>query len=367
MADKGAADKTEKPTPKKLQEGRKQGQVPRSPDLAAWVTVLAFTYLLPSVITGIHDEFAAWMQSLPSVTKDPDITKVLTNTTAFCAAAGVTMLPLLGVVVLGALLAGLAQGGARPYFSRVKPKFSKVNPMAGLKKLVSPQSVWELAKNLIKLSVVGFVAWQLMKSMTPVLIGSGSLPLVTVASTVSSDAISLVRTVAMVALVVGAADYMVARRRIAKSMMMSLKEVKDEHKQSDGDPMMKGQIRRRAMAIARNRMMADIPDADVVLVNPTHVAVALKYTPGRGAPRVLAKGKGQVAARIREVATENRVPLVEDVPLARALYKSCEIGAEIPAEMFTAVAKVLAFVMALKARGAAAGFHSGRQLALSQR
>jgi flagellar biosynthetic protein FlhB len=138
---------------------------------------------------------------------------------------------------------------------------------------------------------------------------------------------------------------------------MSKQEVKEEYKRTEGDPHVKGQIRARQHAMARNRMMSDVPTADVVLVNPTHVAVALRYEPEKGAPRVVAKGQGNIASKIRDLATENRIPMIQDVPLARALYGSCEIGMEVPAEFYGAVAKVLAFVMSLKSRGSAAGTH----------
>jgi flagellar biosynthesis protein FlhB len=154
-----------------------------------------------------------------------------------------------------------------------------------------------------------------------------------------------------------AADYFVVRRRTNKQLRMTKEEVKQEHKNTEGDPHVKGQIRARQMAMARNRQMADVPTADVVMVNPTHVAVALRYDPAKGAPRVIAKGRGAVAAKIRELASQHRIPMVQDVPLARALERSVEVGQEIPAEFYGAVAKVLAFVMSLKARGSAAGVH----------
>ena len=142
---------------------------------------------------------------------------------------------------------------------------------------------------------------------------------------------------------------------------MSKKEVLDEHKQSEGDPQLKGAIRSKQIAMSRNRMIAEVGNADVVLVNPTHVAVALRYEPGTGAPRVIAKGQGHVASRIRAVAAEKRVPMVEDVPLARALHAAWALGQEIPGHLYVAVAKVLAFVMALRRRGAAAGTHRAPQ------
>jgi flagellar biosynthetic protein FlhB len=157
--------------------------------------------------------------------------------------------------------------------------------------------------------------------------------------------------------VLAAADYFVVRKKSMKQLKMSKEDIKQEHKQQEGDPHVKGQIRSRQMAMARNRQMADVPKADVVMVNPTHVAVALRYDPAKGAPRVLAKGSGAIATKIRELATEHRIPMVQDVPLARALHAGCEVGQEIPPEFYGAVAKVLAFVMSLKAKGAASGTH----------
>jgi flagellar biosynthetic protein FlhB len=158
------------------------------------------------------------------------------------------------------------------------------------------------------------------------------------------------------------ADFAVVRRRNSKSLKMTKEEVKEEHKSAEGDPHTKSQRRSRALAMARNRMLRDVPSADVVLVNPTHVAVALKYDPAKGAPRVVAKGADNIAAKIREVAEKNRVPMVRDVTLARTLYGSVEIGQEIPPDLYKAVATVLAFIMTLKKRGSVAGTHEIRPL-----
>lgn len=366
MADKGAAARTEKPTPKRRREGVKNGQVARAPDLAAWTTVLLLTYLLPGVVSKLHDILTAWLQGITDVADDPSMSSVLPRTLDMCVQAGTAMLPLMLTVVAGAVIAGAAQGGARPYLARAKPKFSRINPGQGIKKVFSATSLWELVKNIIKLTMVAFVSYRVLTTMVPTMMQAGSLPIASITATVATDAISLIRILALVGLAIGASDYLVSRRRVSKQLMMSRKEIQEEHKQSDGDPMVKSALRRRALAIVRNRMMLDIPEADVVLVNPTHVAVALKYSPGRGAPRVIAKGSGTVAARIRQVATEARVPLVEDIPLARAIYKSCDVGQEIPTEMFTAVARILAFVMGLRARGAQAGFHAASQIALAR-
>jgi flagellar biosynthesis protein FlhB len=196
-----------------------------------------------------------------------------------------------------------------------------------------------------------------MKDVVPVLMTAGQLQLRSLLGVVNATTLGLIRAAAMAGIVMAAADYFVVRRRTNKQLRMTKEEVKQENKNTEGDPHVKGQIRARQMAMARNRQMADVPTADVVMVNPTHVAVALRYDPEKGAPRVIAKGRGAIAAKIRELAGQHRIPMVQDVPLARALERSVEVGQEIPAEFYGAVAKVLAFVMSLKARGSAAGVH----------
>jgi len=166
-------------------------------------------------------------------------------------------------------------------------------------------------------------------------------------------------------LAMAGADFAVVRKRNNKSLKMSKHEIKEEFKSQEGDPHVRSQRRSLQMAMRRNRMMADVPFADVVIVNPTHVAVALRYDSARGAPRVVAKGGDHVAARIRAIAEENRIPMVADVPLARTLFKACEIGQEIPPDLYKAVATVLAFIMTLKKRGSAAGVHKVKTLALA--
>src|ERR671921_720864 len=186
---------------------------------------------------------------------------------------------------------------------------------------------------------------------------SGALPLSAVTATFTDSAVLMIRVVAVTGLVIAVADYVVVRRQTMKQLKMTKYEIQQEHKNSEGDPHVKAQRRATQMAMSRNRMMAEVATADVLLVNPTHVAVALRYEADRGAPRVVAKGADEVAAKLRERAAEARVPLVQDVPLARALHASCEIGQEVPAQLFTAVARVLAFVMQLSARGVRGGFH----------
>jgi flagellar biosynthesis protein FlhB len=210
-------------------------------------------------------------------------------------------------------------------------------------------------KVLIKSSVVGFLAYGAVQAMMP-LVG-GLMPIEVVMSKATNEISNLFVSVSVAGLVMAAADYAMQRRRIGKQIRMSHSEIKQEHKQAEGDPLVKSAIRSRQLAAARNRMVADVATADVLLVNPTHVAVALRYDPEQGAPRVVARGAGAIAAKIREAAAAERVPLVQDVPLARALYRHCEVGQEIPRELWAAVAQVLAFVLSRRNAGQHGGEH----------
>jgi flagellar biosynthetic protein FlhB len=352
-----SSSKTEKPTPKKLKDARREGQIARSPDVSAWLGILVASFILEHTARAVMRDARELMIAATLLIHQPETAGALAILGKGLRACLLDSLPLaLTMVVIGIASTG-AQGGIHVSAKKLKPKMERVNPLKGLKRMLGMQSVWELVKQLTKSAVVAILVWRAVKKTMPVLVGSGHLALDQVVNTVVSAAMGMLRITAMAALVLAAADYAVQWKRTRKQLMMSHKEVTDEHKQAEGDPHMKGAIRSRALALSRNRMMADVADADVVLVNPTHVAVALKYDAARGAPRVIAKGAGVLAARIRKIASENRVPLVEDVPLARALHKSCKVGQEIPAELYTAVARVLAFVMSLRAKGSAAGTH----------
>jgi len=253
--------------------------------------------------------------------------------------------------------AAAAQGGVTFATKAMKPTPKKLNPFPGIKRMFGSQGVWESAKAVIKTVALGTVVVVTSGRAQELVSSSGALPLSAVAKTFADSAVLMFRVVAVTGLVIAIADYVVVRMKTMKKLKMSKYEIQQEHKQSEGDPHMKAHRRSVQMSMSRNRMMAEVADADVLLVNPTHVAVALKYDPSKGAPRVVAKGAGEVAAKLRERAAESRVPMVQDIPLARALHASCDIGQEVPAQLFTAVARVLAFVMHLGARGVRGGFH----------
>jgi len=352
-----SGEKTEKPTPKRLKEARREGRVARSQDVGAWAAMLAASLLLQRVVTDGAERTGRLMVTVAALIREPDSGQAVGLLGRGFGDAVWIVAPLaLGLLLVG-VLGSAVQGGVHAATKQLKPQLKRLNPFTGLKRVAGPQALWEAAKAVLKTAVLGVVLWRSIDRMLPVLAGSGALPLGQVLRVVWAASLELVRNAAVAGLVMAAADYAVQRRRIGKGLRMSLHEVKQENKQSEGDPHVKGQIRSRQMAMSRNRMMTEVGKADVVVVNPTHVAVALRYDPVRGAPRVVAKGAGAVAARIRAEAEAHRVPLVQDVPLARALHRACELGQEIPADLYTAVARVLAFVLSLKARGSASGLH----------
>ncbi|GIG30641.1 EscU/YscU/HrcU family type III secretion system export apparatus switch protein [Cellulomonas marina] len=350
-----SGEKTEKATPKRMKELRRKGQLGRSQDVSTWVVLGAGLVVLPSVVTRGRDAARDQLLQVTAVGADPDPQVVVRLLGDGLASVVTTVTPLLAVVALTALVVGVAQGGWR--FTPLRLHVDHLKPKTAVMRLVGPQTMWQGLKTLLKTAVVGLVMFVAIKGLAPVLVASGSLPMSEVLRLAGEGTGTLLRTGVAAGLLLAALDVVVTVRRNRKQTRMSKQEIKEESKSAEGDPLIKNAIRSRQMAMSRNRMMAAVADADVVLVNPTHVAVALRYEPGKGAPRVVAKGSGAVAARMRAVAGEHRVPMVEDVPLARALHAACELGHEVPEYLFTAVARVLAFVMTLRRRGAAAGQH----------
>jgi flagellar biosynthetic protein FlhB len=357
MAGKPAGEKTEKATPRRISKARRDGQIGHSPEVGSWLSVLAASFVIPTVARSLMDTSQNTLVQLRAIIADPDISRAVSLTRGAGIDAVLGGAPLALVVLLSSVMAACMQGGIWFAPKLWAPKFSRLNPLSGVKRMFGPQGVWALVKALIKLTVLTSVTYWSVRQLVPTLMASGSLPLKSVVGEASKASMKLIRFGAGAGLVMAFVDVGVVRKRNNKQLKMTKHEIKEEMKSSDGDPQLKGALRSRALAISRNRMMADVPTADVIVVNPTHVAVALRYEAARGAPRVVAKGAGHTATRIRELAARNRVPMVQNVALARTLYQTCDIGREIPADMYQGVATVLAFVMRLKRRGSAAGTH----------
>jgi flagellar biosynthetic protein FlhB len=348
--------KTEKPTPKRKQEARKKGQTPRTQELGQWLTVLLLSLAIGPML---KHEIVVWEDTMSGCFRaiaDPTPAVALTLLGTAMKHAFLAIVTLGLIVLAVGMLSSVAQGGFVLATKALKPNFGKLNLIKGLKQhLFSPQVLWNAVKTLLKSAVVALIGYLAIRSIMPLL--GGLVPMSTVLEVVQQRSLSLLRTVGLVGLVLAGADYAITRRRSMNDMKMTKQEVKDEARNSEGDPKVKNAIRSRQIAISRSRMIAAVADADVLLVNPTHVAVALKYDPLQGAPRVIARGAGAIAARIRATAEEARIPLVRDIPLARALYRSCEVGQEIPRELFAAVAQVLAFVISRRTHGQYGGEH----------
>lgn len=350
-------DKTEEPTAKRKSDARQEGNIPRSQDLVGWGALLAGLFMVENTVKKSANFLNQEMTRMGDLIADPDQGKALSFMVESIARSFVVIAPLLITLLILGIVGHLAQ--VRFVFSKkaLKPKFQMLNPITGAKRLFSMQSTFELIKQLFKLGVICIVAYLTLYMAYKDLTNGGPYSIGALIGMTVAPVMSFIKYAALAGFVIGIADYMYNRKRIGKTLKMTKQEVKDEAKNSDLPPEVKGKIKQKQREMSRNRMMAAINDADVVVVNPVHIALALKYDPSRGAPRVVAKGAGFVAEKIKEKAEEGRVPIVQDIPLARALHKACDIDDEIPWQMFEAVAMVLAFVFGLKNRGSAAGFH----------
>ncbi|WP_159798626.1 EscU/YscU/HrcU family type III secretion system export apparatus switch protein [Puerhibacterium puerhi] len=351
----GGQERSLKATPQRMKQVRREGKLGRSQDLAAWTGLGAGALMLPTVLDHGQDAAVAQLAAVRDVAATPDPARAVQALVDGLSSLLLTLGPLLAVLVLTTVAVAAAQGGV--HARRLKPHFEQLNLVQGVKRLFGGQAWWQGTLTLLKSAVVALVLVLAVQAVVPVLAASGSLTLAALLDTASQGVADLLRWGVGAGVLLALADLAVVLRRNRKHTRMTPQEAKEEHKRTEGDPLVRGAIRARQLAMSRNRMMAEVANADVVVVNPTHVAVALRYEPGTGAPRVVAKGAGAMAARIRREATDHRVPLVEDVALARALHAACEPGQEIPEHLFTAVARVLAFVMTLRRRGAAAGSH----------
>lgn len=354
-----SGEKKHEPTQKKLDDARKEGQVARTKDFGAWAVIAGGFATIPIVVDNAKPAMIrVFTTHLPKIASDPRAESVLQPLQDVFYAVAFAMIPLVAVAVVFAILGTAVQGGIKIADKALKPKFKNLNPWNGIKNMFSVKTLWEATKSLIKVGVLTYVIYYIISTMTPALMAAGALSLNLIISTTLDAVVSVVQIGVFMGLALAAVDYVVTKKQMHKKLRMSDQDIKDEHKQAEGDPQLKGAIKSRQMAMSRNRMMAEVTEADAVLVNPTHIAVAIKYDPESFAPNIVATGQGFLATKIREKADEAGVPIVQDIPLARALFYSCELGRPIPVELYEAVASVLAFVMRLKARGTPSGIHT---------
>jgi flagellar biosynthesis protein FlhB len=346
-------EKTEEPTEKRRRDAAEEGRVPRSQDLNAAVLLLVSALTLsatgPGLGAALRDIMGAGLGFGDAAAADA------TSAISLIRAFGWKALAALGAFLATMAGAGLVIGAvqARGVFTTkpLAPKFERINPAAGFKKIVGMQGVMELVKSLLKLAIVGWAVWSVAADAWPDVAALAQEGPAALLHVVRKYSVGMLRTAGFAYLALAGMDYGWQFWNHQKSLRMTKEEVKQEHKNSEGDPMVKSRMRSIARQRARQQMYQDVPKADVVLVNPVHIAVALRYDPEKApAPYVVAAGRRKVAERIKALAFESDVPVVENVPLARALIASVKVGMMIPAELYLAVAEVLAYVMRQRAQ-----------------
>ncbi|WP_341313934.1 flagellar biosynthesis protein FlhB [Paraburkholderia sp. IMGN_8] len=358
MAEDSDLEKTESATPRRLQKAREEGQIVRSRELSTFALLAAGFFGVWGMSSSIGEHLQGMLRA--AFTFDHasafETRRMMIGAGAASREGLYALLPILAFTGAAALLAPMALGGWQLSAKGLEPKFNRLNPIAGLGKMFSINGPIQLGMSLAKTLVVGIIGGTAIWNRREEILALATQPVhIALANTMHLIAVCCGMTVAGM-FVVAALDVPYQLWQFHKKLRMTKEEVKREHRESEGDPHVKGRIRQQQRAIARRRMMTQVPKADVVVTNPTHFAVALQYTDGEmRAPKVVAKGVNLVAARIREIAAENNVPLLEAPPLARALYHNVDLDREIPGPLYGAVAEVLAWVYQLRRFNAEGG------------
>lgn len=351
-------EKTEEPTAKRKSDARKEGQVAKSKEVSNCVMLFALFLILKIWVgnlgNGMIELFSGVYNKIPELSdfyvgeEGVGVWILLKQTLTQYL---LIMLPIFFIAVFLAFVTDLLQVKWKPTRKPLQPKFNKLNPAKGIKKLFSKSSLVELAKSILKILMISFIVYSTLQKRVGYLLRFYNMPLMQGVRIVGDVTIEIGLKVCALYIVIAALDYAYQKHKHHEDLKMTKQEVKDEFKNSEGDPKVKQKIRQKMMEASRRRMMNAVPRADVVITNPTHYAVALKYDPDKiDAPYIVAKGEDYLAQKIKEIARENHVEIVENKPLARMLYYNVEIGETVPPELFSAVAEVLAFVYSVQGR-----------------
>jgi len=347
MVDTPGQERTELATPRRRQKARERGNVARSMEVSSVVVfsagILGLHFQGPHIAREAERLFLSVVSSLPKL----DITTAWVGPMAHSVSRtlAITILPFAGLVAAAGIAAQLSQVGPMFTLEPLKPQWERISPLQGMKRIFSKRSVVEAAKSLIKIAIVGaLIVWALADAPER-LLALSSMDVAASYAEIFRFLLHMAGAAAGALALLAILDFLFQRWDFEKQLMMTRQEVREEHKETEGDPIVKSFLRSMQREVSRRRMMEGVRKADVVVTNPVHVAVALQYDPSKmRAPRVVAKGARLMAARIREIAASAGVPIVENPPLARALHKSCKIGAEVPLALYQAVADLLAFV-----------------------
>jgi len=352
-------EKTEEPTAKKLEDARKEGQVAKSREIANGLGILALFLVLQFWVGNMGKSF---MELFTTIYKEiPDTVALVGNSVPQAAMSRMfqyaillviqIVLPIFLVGFLVAFVSDYMQVKWKPTAKPLQPKFNKLNPVSGFKKIFSANALVELIKSIAKILIIFYVSYSFLKDKGKELFLLYDLEMMPAVMLIGDTVIGLGIRIAAVYMILALADFAYQKHKFHKDMKMTKQEVKEEYKNQEGNPEIKGKIRQKMREVSQRRMMQSLPQADVVITNPTHYAVAIKYDQEEApAPIVIAKGEDYLAQKIKEVARENDIEIVENKPLARMLYANVDIGAQIPPELYQAVAEVLAFVYHAKGK-----------------
>lgn len=342
-------DKTEEPTSKRRSDAKKKGQVGRSTELSTAFVLLIGFFTIKMLAQSIYNELYAYTTYIfGHLDQTLDVENIVNLFLEASIVFGKTALPIMLAIMLIGLGINFFQVGLNFNTEKLEPKLSNLNPINGVGRMFSKRSLVELVKSLLKIIVIGAFLYMVLKDQILAMPQFIYYDLDTSLGQMINIVLKMAFQICGVIMVIGVLDYGYQKWQTTQDLKMTKQEVKDEFKQTEGDPQIKGKIRQKQRQMAMARMMKEVPKADVIVTNPTHFAVALEYHKGMTAPKVLAKGQDLVAQKIKAIGRENHVPLVENVPLARALYRTTEIGDFIPQELYQSVAEVLAYVYRLK-------------------
>ncbi|CUU50208.1 fused FliR family export protein/FlhB family type III secretion system protein [Clostridium beijerinckii] len=345
-------DKTEEATPKKKSESRNKGQIARSKDVSVAITMVICTLLISSLwgmLTNGFKEVLIYFLNFPMI-RDFNHATISNLVITTVIKIGSYLLPFALPIMVGGVIASLLQTGFIITTEPLKPSFGKLNPLSGLKNMISKRSIVDLSKNLVVITIVSIICYKYISGNYQSILGISNLYLPSLSDEVKNLVVGIFKQICIVLVIIAGIDYFLQVRMHNKEMRMTKQEVKDEYKQSEGDPKIKGKIKQRQRELGMKRMMQSVADATVVITNPTHLAIAIKYEEGKDmeAPKVVAKGADYVAFKIKSIAKENEVPVIENKPLARLMYDRVEVDQDIPQDLYQAVAEILVVVMKLK-------------------
>lgn len=352
MADENRDERTEEATPRRREEARKKGNVAKSMELNYALVFLTGVTSVYFFITHMYRNIRqVFLYFFSHLTYELTVNNVYALALMLVQQIAIILFPILLALIVISIFSNVAQIGFMASAEALEPKFERVNPLSGAKRLFSMRGMVELLKSILKIVIIGYVVYFTIKSGYEDYVMLSYSPV----NTTIVFALEVVFKVALRAglamLVLALFDFGYQRWQHSQELRMTLQEVKEEYRNTEGDPLVKSRIRSLQREMARRRMMEEVPKADVVITNPTHYAVAIQYDPDTmSAPKVVAKGQRMIAQKIREIAEKNRIPLVENPPVARAIYAAVDVGDEVPEEYYTVIAEILAFVYKLKSK-----------------